>query len=103
MSLADLSTLIEAGGPTLVINLNDSEYGMMSQVQKSKFGHVRGTSLPSVDYAAVAAEFGAASVRVEEPGDLSHAFANAFASETPFFIDLVCESGSGYPVYGDST
>jgi len=100
MSMADLSTLIEAGGPTLIINLNDSEYGMMSQVQRSKYGCANGTSLPKIDYASVASEFGADSIRVEKPGDLDRAFAKALASNSPFFIDLICDSGAGYPVYG---
>lgn len=101
MSMADLSTLIEAGGPTLIVNLNDSEYGMMSQVQRSKYGRANGTSLPKIDYANVASEFGADSVRVEKPRDLDHAFAKALSSDSPFFIDLICDSGSGYPVYGN--
>jgi len=102
MSLSDLSTLIEVGGPTLVVNLNDAEYGMMSQVHKNRFGRVEGTRLPEVDYAVVARAFGATAVHVEDPGDLDAALEAAFSSDTPWFIDVACDSQIAYPTFKET-
>jgi len=99
MSLSDLSTLIQAGGPTVVVNLNDSEYGMMSQVQLKKFGRIDGTDLPKTDFARIATEFAGIARRVEDPGELDEVFAEALDSDAPYFVDVICDSNSAYPVY----
>jgi len=99
MSLSDLSTLIQAGGPTLIVNLNDSEYGMMSKVQVERFGRVDGTTLPDMDFARVACELGASACRVENPCELNEVFARALDSDIPYFVDVICDGSSDYPKY----
>jgi thiamine pyrophosphate-dependent acetolactate synthase large subunit-like protein len=94
MSLSDLSTLFELGGPSLLVVLNDSEYGMMSDVQEAQFGAAYEVCLPRVDFAAMARAMGGDGERVLASTDLAPALDRAFAASRPFVLDIVCESPS---------
>ncbi|WP_293784721.1 thiamine pyrophosphate-binding protein [Sphingosinicella sp.] len=94
MSLSDLSTLFELGGPSLLIVLNDSEYGMMSDVQVAQFGAAYEVCLPRVDFAAMARAMGGDGERVLASTDLAPALDRAFAASRPFVLDIVCERPS---------
>jgi thiamine pyrophosphate-dependent acetolactate synthase large subunit-like protein len=92
MSLTDLSTFFELGGPSILIVLNDSEYGMMSDVQRAGFGTAYASELPRVDVAAVARALGGEGARIETRSQLAPALDQAFSARRPFVLDVVCAS-----------
>ncbi len=91
MSLSDLSTFIALGGPSLLVVLNDSEYGMMSDVQTAQFDVAYESGLPQIDFVALARAMGGEGERVRAREDLAPALERAFAADKPFVLDIVCE------------
>ena len=91
MSLADLSTFIEYGGPSILIILNDSEYGMMSDVQHTKFDASYETELPKIDYLALAKSMGGWGFRIQTLENVENVVSKAIASDKPFIVEVICE------------
>lgn len=102
MSLGDLETIARLQVPTILLHFNNSCYGWIKALQKS-----RGTSGPlsvdfsAVDASAIARGFGLDAHRVETREELEAAMDAAFARRAPTFLDLVVESVADVvpPVY----
>lgn len=90
MSLSDLTTFFEVGGPSILLLLNDSEYGMMTDVQKARFGKSYQSALPPIDFAALAQAMGGRAHRIEAPGDIEPVLDDALTTEVPVLLDIVC-------------
>ena len=93
MSAGELETLARLKIPAVLIHFNNSCFGWIKALQslhaKSKFF--------SVDFtpgnpALVAEGFGLKARRVETPAELEDALDEAFASDGPFFLDVLTES-----------
>lgn len=97
MGLSDLATLIELGGRTIIVNLNDSAFGMMEKVQLSVHGRSADTKLPQIDFAKIAEACGATGIQVHVPRDLPPVYKQAFSSDQPVFIDLMCDTRVRFP------
>jgi acetolactate synthase-1/2/3 large subunit len=99
MGASDFVTTVEAGVNVLVVVLNDSRYGMITAMQRRRFGRSFGDQIGTIDFAQFASSFGAAGVRVESPEALPDAVARALAlsAETPVILDAVCNYEYRWP------
>lgn len=102
MSVGELETIVRLKVPAILMNFNNSAFGWIKALQKS-----RGVARPlSVDFApqnacAIAEAFGMRGLRVETGEALEPALDAAFAHRGPVFLDLVVQSVTDVvpPVY----
>ncbi|MFR9731130.1 thiamine pyrophosphate-binding protein [Saccharopolyspora sp. MS10] len=103
MSLGELETLARAGGPVVLVVLNDSSYGNIRQEQELHFdGRTTGVDFEDVDFAQVARGMGVRAERVTEVGALTAAAKDAFAAGVPFLLDVVLDREANawtYPAF----
>ena len=97
MSLSDLFTWLDIGGPSVLLVLNDSEYGMIAQSQDSRYGACYETSMPAVNFAEMTSVLGGTAYRVETPSQLNDAIDKAFAANRPVLIDVISQTRMDYP------
>lgn len=99
MSAPDFVTAVEAGANILVVALNDSRYGMITAMQRRRFGRSYGDEIGWIDFARFAESFGAAGVRVESPQALPDAVAQSLAltAQAPVILDAVCNYEYRWP------
>ena len=92
MSAGDLATVARAGGPTILILLNNGCYGWIKTLQKLYFqGRYFSVDFAEpLSYLRVAEGFGLHGVRISEPEALSPALKEALSCGRPFFIEIVC-------------
>jgi acetolactate synthase I/II/III large subunit len=102
MSVGELETLVRLGVPAVLLSFNNSSFGWIGALQKSR-GFTRQLS---VEFApqngcAIAEAFGLRALRVESVEALEEAMDVAFAHPGPVFLDLVVESVTDVvpPVY----
>ncbi|WBU36851.1 thiamine pyrophosphate-binding protein [Homoserinibacter sp. YIM 151385] len=103
MSLGELETLARAGGPVVIVVLNDSSYGNIRQEQVLHFdGRTIGVDFLEVDFAQVARGMGLDGKRVTEVGELVEAVREGYASGKPVVIDVVLDREANawtYPAF----
>lgn len=103
MSLGELETLARAGGPAVVVVLNDSSYGNIRQEQVLHFdGRTIGVDFLDVDFAQVARGMGLDGVRVTDVDALVAAVRDGFASGRPLLVDVVLDRAADawtYPAF----
>jgi acetolactate synthase-1/2/3 large subunit len=99
MAAPDFVTAVEAGANVLVVVLNDSRYGMITSMQRRRFGRSFGDEIGWIDFARFAESFGATGVRVESPEALPDAVARALtlSAQTPVILDAVCNYEYRWP------
>jgi len=97
MALSDLTTWLDAGGPSVLIVLNDSEYGMIAQNQARRFGGTYATGMRPVNFAKLTETLGGAGFRVETPDQLEDVIEEAFSAQRPALIDIVSQNRMDYP------
>ena len=97
MSMADLCTLAEVGGPAVMVVMNNAMYGEIKRVQLQRFGAGFEIGIPPLNFARIAESFGIHGIRVERERELDGAYAKAFASREPVLIDVVCGSDVAFP------
>jgi acetolactate synthase-1/2/3 large subunit len=92
MSSADFITAVEIAANILVVVLNDSRYGMITDMQLVRFGRSIGDKIGTINFAQFAQSFGAAGVRIESFGKVIEALEQALAlnKRTPVILDAVC-------------
>ena len=73
MALSDLTTWLDAGGPSVLVVLNDSEYGMIAQTQTDRFSGTYESKLRAINFAALTESLGGDGFRVETPNQLEEA------------------------------
>ncbi len=103
MSLGELETLARAGGPAVIVVLNDSSYGNIRQEQVLHFdGRTIGVDFHDVDFAQVARGMGLEAVRVTDVDALIDAVRDGFSSGRPVVIDVVLDREANawtYPAF----
>ena len=89
MLFGELITLTQNNLPVKVVVFNNSSLNFVELEMKAA-GFVNfGTELQNPDFAAVAQSLGMFGRRVEKPGDLEQALADAFAHDGPALVDVV--------------
>lgn len=89
MLFGELITLSQNRLPVKVIVFNNSSLNFVELEMKAAGIVTFGTDLHNPDFAAVARSLGLFGRRVEQPGDLESALAEAFAHDGPALIDVV--------------
>jgi acetolactate synthase-1/2/3 large subunit len=102
MSVGELETIVRFNVPAILLNFNNSSFGWIKALQKSR-GHRDGLSVDfgAQDASAIAQAFGLRARRVTSEPDLDAALDAAFAHRGPVFLDIVVESVASVvpPVY----
>lgn len=97
MSLMDLPTVIENDINIALVVMNDSKYGMIWQMQEDQYhGRHLAVDLGQSDFAALARNFGAQGIRVEDPEDLVSAIEEALSSNKATVVDVVTDYRPDY-------
>jgi acetolactate synthase-1/2/3 large subunit len=93
MALGEYRTLLEVGGPCVMIVINDSAFGIIERFQLDRYGAEFGTDLGQTDFAAIARAFGGRARVVRDPEELESALAEAFSADEPILIDVRTAAG----------
>ena len=88
MALGEYRTLLEVGGPCVIVVINDGAFGIIERFQLDQFGAGFGTRLGPTDFAAIARGFGGRAWAVTDPQELESALVAAFSSSEPVLIDV---------------
>ena len=94
MTGTELATMVEQGLAPIVLLLNNSSYGMLEAIDRSRDYYAR----PSWDYAGMARALGASAERVTTPAELAAAMARAEACPGAFLIEAVTARDDLSPV-----
>lgn len=89
MMFGELLTLVQNNLPVKVVVFNNSSLNFVELEMKAAGVVNFGTDLKNPDFAAVAQAIGIFGRRVEQPGDLEQAVADALAHPGPALIDVV--------------
>jgi pyruvate dehydrogenase (quinone) len=89
MLFGELLTLVQNGLPVKVVVFNNSSLNFVELEMKAAGIVNFGTDLQNPNFAAVAEAIGIFGRRVEQPGDLERALADAFAHQGPALVDVV--------------
>lgn len=116
MLFGELLTLVQNNLPVKVIVFNNSSLNFVELEMKAAGVVNFGTELKNPDFGAVARAMGIFGRRVEQPGDLEQAVADAFAHDGPALVDVVvarqelsippaisAEQAKGFTVYAIRT
>lgn len=94
MVIQELATAIAEDLPVVICLLNNGWLGMVKQWQKL-FWDKRYSSTKlydsNPDFVKLAEAFGAKGIRVEKPGEIADALKQAFASDKPCLVDIICD------------
>ncbi len=88
-SCSDFATAVREKANIVMVILNDSEHGLVRELQVRHFGRAYATELGAVDFAEFARSFGAVGVRVENPSELKPALRKALDAGEPAIVDVV--------------
>ncbi|NUS95665.1 MAG: ubiquinone-dependent pyruvate dehydrogenase, partial [Nocardia sp.] len=88
MLFGELITLIQNGLPVKVIVFDNSSLNFVELEMKAAGVVTFGTGLDNPDFGAVARAMGIWGRRVEQPGDLEQAIAEALAHDGPALVDV---------------
>ncbi|MEU4830232.1 pyruvate dehydrogenase [Streptosporangium sp. NPDC023615] len=91
MLLGELLTVRLHDLPVKTVVFNNSSLGLVKLEMMVDGLPDFGTDHAPVDYAAIAAAAGIASLRVEDPADVRRALETAFATPGPFLLDVVTD------------
>jgi acetolactate synthase I/II/III large subunit len=90
MALAELETAKREGLPITVIVVDNAALGYVKALQHGLYdGRFISADFLEIDYADVARSLGCWGKRVEEPGDLAAALAEAVETDLPAVVDVV--------------
>ncbi len=89
MLFGELITLTQNRLPVKIVVFNNSSLNFVELEMKAAGIVTFGTDLHNPNFAAVAESLGLFGRRVEHPGDLESALADAFAHDGPALIDVV--------------
>jgi pyruvate dehydrogenase (quinone) len=89
MLFGELVTLVQNDLPVKVVVFNNSSLNFVELEMKAAGIVNFGTDLRNPNFAAVAEAIGIFGRRVEQPGDLEAALADAFAHRGPALVDVV--------------
>ncbi|NLI28598.1 MAG: thiamine pyrophosphate-binding protein [Nitrospiraceae bacterium] len=92
MTIGELETALRAKLAVTIIIVNNAASGYIKALQHSFYGagNYQSSSLVETNYADLARSFGCKGIRVENPGDLAAALAEAMATnDAPTVVDVV--------------
>jgi acetolactate synthase I/II/III large subunit len=100
--LAELETARRRGIATVTVVNNNSGFGQgwptLLRMQGNRPGHPEEMlRFGPTDFAAIARSFGVRGVRIERPGEIGPALADALAAEEPVVLDVVTDIGPRAP------
>ncbi|MFO0646999.1 MAG: thiamine pyrophosphate-binding protein [Polyangiales bacterium] len=84
----EVSTAVQYGAKAVWIVFNDAAYGIVEQGMRAQGFRPTGTTMPRVDFAAVARAMGAGGARVDHVDALDDALDAAMEAEGPFVVDV---------------
>lgn len=84
----EISTAVQYAAKAVWIVFNDAAYGIVEQGMRAQGFRPTGTSIPRVDFVAVARAMGADGARVDRAEDLDAALDAAMEAEGPFVVDV---------------
>jgi acetolactate synthase-1/2/3 large subunit len=100
MNGMEVHTAVENDAPVVWIVINNGGHGMIYHGERAIYGGRFCSSIfrRAIDVCAVARGLGADGIRVEHPGELADALAEARASRRPTVIDVITELGAPPPM-----
>ncbi|HEX7115522.1 MAG TPA: thiamine pyrophosphate-binding protein [Steroidobacter sp.] len=102
MSVGELETIVRLDVPAILLHFNNSSFGWIKALQKSRrLEHTLSVDFSQQNAARIAEAFGLRAMRVQTVQEVEAAFDAAFAHRGPVFLDLVVESVADVipPVY----
>ena len=88
----ELETLARLGAPLTLVVFSNSSFGWIRASQHDECGkRYHNVDFDRTDHAAVAADYGLKSWRVEDPDELDGAIEAAVECGTPTLVDVVCQ------------
>jgi acetolactate synthase-1/2/3 large subunit len=92
-AVGELAALVQHELQVTVVVLNNSSLGWIRWYRRIAFGRGHESEdFPPTSFAAIAAAFGLASVRVEDPAELDGALARAHAAPGPSLVEVVSDA-----------
>lgn len=91
MCASELATAVQKKCKLVVVVFNDSCLTLIWQKQRRRQLPNAGVDFSPVNFASVAQGYGCAGFRVEKPGELDAALAQALAADGPAVVDVVVE------------
>ncbi len=93
MSVGELESIFRLQVPAILLNFNNSSFGWIKALQKSRgVSKPMSVDLSSQDAAAIARGFGLRAVHVDTPAELESGLDAAFAHDGPVLLDIMVES-----------
>lgn len=88
----ELETVLRTGAPLLLVVLSNASYGWIKASQRASYGkRYYSVDFTPTDHAAIAAAYGIASWRVEDPARLDGALRDALRHDGPALVDIVTQ------------
>jgi acetolactate synthase-1/2/3 large subunit len=88
----ELETVLRSGAPLLLVVLSNASYGWIKASQRASYGQrYFSVDFTPTDHAAIAAAYGMASWRVEDPAQLDDVLRRAVGHEGPALVDIVTQ------------
>ena len=92
MNGQELATATSQGVKTVVVLLNNGMYGTIRMHQEREYpGRTSGSSLANPDFVALAKAYGYQACRVSRTADFAQAWADAWASEGGYLIEVMLD------------
>jgi acetolactate synthase-1/2/3 large subunit len=97
-SLMDIDTLVRHNLPVVIVVGNNGIWGLEKHPMQAIYGYdVAAELTPGTRYDQVVSALGGASEIVEQPGDIGPALDRAFASGTPYLVNVLTDPEDIYP------
>ena len=91
-TVGELETIVRLRIPLVMVVISNATYGWIKAGQKTGFdGRYFSVDFNRTDHAAVAAAYGVASWRVEDPAALAATLQQALSRGVPALIDVICQ------------
>lgn len=94
----EISTAVEHNLPLKIIIGNDRCWGVERRLQQKHYGRTVATSLPDIQYHALAQSLGAQALLVEDAGKLDSAIDAMVKSDGPFVLNIRITRDAGRPL-----
>jgi acetolactate synthase I/II/III large subunit len=97
-SLMDVDTLVRHGLPVVIVCGNNGAWGLEKHPMRALYGYDVAADLqPGCRYDEVVRALGGAGELVTEPGAIAPALRRAFASDSPYLVNVVTDPEIAYP------
>lgn len=93
-TLGELAVAVEQRLPLPILVWNNAGYGEIRDFMDAAEVPQEGVNLSTPDFVALAKAFGAEGCRIDQPGQLAEAVADALGRQTPTLIEISAPSGA---------